>query len=119
MDGRINFLKGQILKNLQKRWTIEQMATAVELSPSHLQKIFKSEIGMPPITFLRELRLVKARELLESKFWRVKQIRIETGLANDSHFTRDFKKKFGLTPTAYRIRYWAESQANGSSGQKS
>jgi len=118
MDGRIFHLKERLLKNLQHKWTVEEMLQIVELSVPHFQKLFRAEMGIAPLTYLRDLRLVKARELLEKKFYRVKQIRVEVGIRNDSHFTRDFKKKYGLTPTEYRKHFWKKIQTERSDDKK-
>ncbi len=65
------------------------------------------------MTFLKDLRLEKARELLEDEnnFLQIQEIRIKVGISHDSHFTRDFKEKFGLTPTEYRRRHSEKMQA--------
>lgn len=118
MDGRIFHLKEQLLKNLQHDWTIEEMSQNVELSIPHFQKLFRAETGIAPIAYLRDLRLEKARELLETKFYRLKQIGFEVGMSNDSHFTRDFKKKYGVTPTEYRKQYWEKIQTQKSVGKR-
>lgn len=114
MDGRIFHLQELLLENSQRSWTIEEMAQIVELSVPHLQKLFKAEIGIAPVAYLRDLRLEKARRLLETKFYRLKQIGSEVGMVNDSHFTHDFKKKYGVTPTEYRKQYWEKSQVGRS-----
>lgn len=118
MDGRIFHLRNRILNDLKHQWTIEEMANYVELSAPHLQKLFKIQVGMPPIAYLRELRLGKARELLESTFRRVKQIGFEVGMPNDSHFTRDFKERYGVTPTEYRRHFWDKTQVEKSNNRK-
>ncbi len=82
MDGRIFHLKKQLLENSQHDWTIKEMAQIVDLSVPHFKRLFKAEIGIAPITFLRDLRLEKARELLETKFYRLKQIGFEVGMSN-------------------------------------
>lgn len=105
MDRRIAFLKIQIVSNLQREWTIEEMAQEVEISVSQLQKLFKNETGMPPIQYLRHLRLEKARNLLVSSFKQVKVIAALVGQPDQSHFTRDFKDKYGYTPSEYRNRF--------------
>ena len=110
MDGRIFLFKEQLLNNLQQQWTIETMAETIEISVPHFQKLFKENIGTPPMTFLLNLRLEKARELLETTFNNITEILFEIRMPNDSHFTRDFKKKFGLTPTNYRKQYWDKIQ---------
>ena len=69
MDARIIFLKRKLLNNLQHQWTIEEMAEAVELSPSHLQKIFKTETGMPPIAYLREMTFGKSKRTFRNNLF--------------------------------------------------
>ena len=118
MDGRIFQLRNRILNDLKHQWTIEEMADYVELSAPHLQKLFKIQIGMPPIAYVRELRLENARELLATTFRRVKQIGFEVGMPNDSHFTRDFKRRYGVTPAEYRKHYWEKLQVEKLDGRK-
>lgn len=118
MDGRIFQLKEMMLENLQRHWSIEELAEIIGLSIPHLQRLFKTEIGTSPNAFLQNARLEKARELLETTFWHIQQIGIEVGMPNDSHFTRDFKKKYGLTPTEYRRRYWEKIQSEKQFGRK-
>lgn len=116
MDGRIFHLQELLLENSQHNWTIEEMAQIVDLSVPHFQKLFKADIGTTPIAHLRDLRLAKARQLLETKFCRLKQVAFEVGMAYDSHFTRDFRKKYGVTPTEYRKQYWGKIQSVKSVG---
>lgn len=80
------------------------MARRVNLSISHLTRLFKTETGLAPLGYLREMRLERAAELLESSFLTVKEIRAVCGLGDKSRFIKDFKKHFGTTPTGYRKR---------------
>jgi AraC-like DNA-binding protein len=119
MDKRIAFLKKQILSNLQHSPTIEQMARSVNLSESYLLWLFKKEVGMSPVQYLKHLRLEKARKLLEESFMRVQEIGWAVGVSDKSHFVLDFKREFGTTPTKYRKQHWTkieneESYANES-----
>jgi transcriptional regulator GlxA family with amidase domain len=116
VDGRIFRLKEQILGNLSHQWTTHEMTGIVRLSERHLQKLFKNETGVSPVTFLRELRLEKARFLLETTFLTMKEIGAAIGMTNTSRFTRDFKKKYGATPTDYRKKFWEKEQAKCQSG---
>lgn len=111
MDGRIFQLRKQILGNLQFDWTIEELAKLADLSKSHLLRLFKAEMKISPIAYVRELRLEKARELLENTFTHVNLIGYEVGINSESHFTRDFKKKYNATPTQYRKQHWEKIQA--------
>lgn len=88
------------------------MAAMVDLSPVHLQKLFKRVTGKSPILYLNDLRLEKARELLETSFLQVKQIGRYSGLTDGSHFARTFKKKFGCAPSEYRKKCWQSQQSD-------
>ena len=118
MDGRIYQLQGQILKNPEYHWTVQKMAEMVELSVPHFQKLFKKETRTSPMAFLQNARLEKAGNLLETTFFRVQQIGKHVGMLHESHFTRDFKKKYGVTPSEYRRQYWEKIQAENQNGQK-
>jgi AraC-like DNA-binding protein len=48
---------------------------------------------------------------LENSFKHIKEIRFEVGIRDQSHFTRDFKLKYGITPSEYRKRHWAKLEA--------
>lgn len=118
MDGRIFFLKEELLKKLQHQWTIEEMAEIVQLSVPHFQKLFKVNTGMSPLAFLHDLGLEKAREYLETTFWQIQEVRIKVGFLDDSHFTRDFKKKYDVSPKEYRAQFWEKIQAGEQDGKK-
>lgn len=118
MDDRIFHLCKQMSKNLAHDWSIEKMTEATELSKSYFIKLFRLSTKMSPIAWLREARLKKACELLKGDHEQICQIGRQVGMPNDSHFTRDFKKRFGKTPTAYRKNYHEEKQEKILSGQR-
>ncbi len=62
------------------------MARLVNLSESHLQQLFKHIVGMSPIQYLQDLRLEKARELLEDSFLQIREIGFQVGMSDQSHF---------------------------------
>jgi transcriptional regulator GlxA family with amidase domain len=111
MDRRILLLREQMLSNLQYQPTVEELANKVNVSASHLQKLFKAETGVSPIQFLQNMRLEKARELLEKGFKRVKEVGVEVGITDQSNFAREFKQKHGFTPLEYRRQHWAKLEA--------
>jgi len=78
------------------------MAEIVNLSPSRLRYLFKKETGVAPGHYLRTFRLEQAKELLEKTFLSVKEITRRVGVNDQSHFIREFKKAYGLTPAQYR-----------------
>lgn len=55
--------------------------------------------GRSPVYFLRDIRLEKARELLQQKTANVTQVAMEVGYSNPSYFTKCYTEKFGLLPS--------------------
>lgn len=60
---------------------------------------------MPPIQYLKVLRIERAKHLLETSFLSIKEITHIIGLNDESHFVRDFKKIYGVPPTLYRTAF--------------
>jgi transcriptional regulator GlxA family with amidase domain len=102
MDTRIATVVMLMNDNLRKPMPPVRMADSVNLSTSHLHYLFKIETGMSPARYLRTIRMELAKELLETTFLSVKEIMVQVGLNDASHFVRNFKKQYGLNPTAYR-----------------
>lgn len=102
--------------------SLPEFAQSVNLSIWRLCHIFKSDVGMPPIRYLRLLRMERAKNLLESSFLSVKEIAFQVGLNDESHFVRDFKTTYGFSPALYRSHFKNKSAAddhNGSNGNGS
>lgn len=96
---------------------LAEFAQSVNLSVWRLCHIFKSDVGMPPMRYLRLLRMERAKDLLESSFLSVKEIAYRVGLNDESHFVRDFKSTYGSSPALYRshFRRNGEQSHNGDS----
>jgi len=92
-------------ENLQDAWSPDTLARALNLSLSRFQHLFKVEVGMAPAHYLRALRMEQAKKLLQTSPLTVKQIMNGVGIEDKSHFAREFKKAYGLTPTAYRAAH--------------
>jgi AraC family transcriptional regulator of arabinose operon len=105
MDFRIQIVIQFMQENLSHALSLEKLATAVNLSPSRLSHIFKAETGLSPAQYWKSLRLREAANLLTNSFLRVQEITQRVGIQDESHFHRDFKKTFGLTPLQFRARH--------------
>ncbi|HEX8635277.1 MAG TPA: helix-turn-helix domain-containing protein [Pyrinomonadaceae bacterium] len=92
-------------RDLRARFTLNDMARAANLTSFHFCHLFKAETGSSPAKYLKALRLERARELLETTFLSVKEIRSLVGLNDESHFARDFRITYGLTPQQHREHY--------------
>ncbi len=119
MDRRIFHIKDHLSQNLGRSWSVEEMADAVKLSTTHFKQLFKEKVGISPMAYLLEIRLEKAREILVDPqcFLQIQEVGVKSGLSNDSHFSRDFKRKFGQTPTQCREQAAEIHQSNSPDGQ--
>jgi AraC family transcriptional regulator len=82
--------------------TIERVAEAASVHPAHLARVFREQHGMPIGAYVRRLRLDWATARLAATDAPVGAIAAEAGFADQSHFTRAFKRHTGLTPAHYR-----------------
>jgi AraC family transcriptional regulator, arabinose operon regulatory protein len=79
-----------------------ELARSLNLSPSRFAHLFRKEIGVAPMRYLHTQRMLRARLLLEQTFLSVKQVMVEVGCSDPSHFARDFQRFHGLSPTQWR-----------------
>ena len=108
MDHRVRKTIALMKANIQRRLSVRDLAWSVNLSSSHLRRLFKSETGKSVTNYLRNLRLQHSRHLLETTFLSVKEVAASVG-QSPNHFITDFKKVHGVTPSQFAARYrWAD-----------
>jgi two-component system, response regulator YesN len=106
MDERVRIVIAHIEHNTDKSQnSLKELADAVHLSTSRLAHLFKAETGVPITRYLRESRMRIAKQLLEGTFLNVKEIMFRVGVNDESHFVRDFKRIYGVTPGQYRKQF--------------
>lgn len=91
-----------IHNHFQKPITLEDTAAQIDLSPYYFSKLFKETKGMTFIAYLTEVRIHRAKELLESTRLSQKEICFEVGYHDPNYFSRVFKKNIGYSPSEYR-----------------
>ena len=92
-----------------RSFTLGKMAESVNLSAPYFCFLFKSITGVPPAKYLKALRMQQAATLLTTTFLSVKEIVRRVGLTDESHFVRDFKRFYGVTPSEFRSRAFLSS----------
>ena len=105
MDQRVRAAIAFMNTNLQRRLIPIEIAESVRLSPTHLRRLFKTETDASLARYLRELRLQRAKHLLETTFLSVKEVASSVGITGVSHFVRNFKRAYGLRPSEYAGRH--------------
>ena len=81
---------------------IRDLAATAGVHPDHLARTFRLRFGVPIGSYLRRLRLDWAATRLETSDEGISAIALDAGFADQSHFTRTFKRHTGLTPQTYR-----------------
>lgn len=105
MDYRIEEILTKVERDISQSLRIEDLANSVNVSISHFQRLFKKELNTSPVKYIKNLRLQRAREFLETTHFRIEEIRQKIGATSEAHFTHDFKLKFGETPNNYRKKF--------------
>ena len=78
--------------------SLDQIAENMYLSPFYISKVFKSETGDTPINRLIDIRLEKAKELLD-KGESIREVASKVGYEDAYHFSKLFKKRYGMSPS--------------------
>jgi len=94
----------QIREYLQTHYaasvSLEQLSQIAQLKPLRLLRVFQREVGMPPHTYLIQVRVARAKGLL-SLGMPIAEVAYETGFTDQSHLNRHFKRYLGITPGQY------------------
>lgn len=82
--------------------TLEAAADVLRISPSRFRHLFKDHVGISFHQYVISLRLERARYLLRTTSYTVERIAGMLGIQDLSHFARDFKRVYGISPGATR-----------------
>jgi AraC-like DNA-binding protein len=79
--------------------SLRDLAQASGLSPFHLARLFHRRMGLPPHQYHENVRMQRARDLLMRES--IADVAVAVGYPDQSHFTRRFKRFYGVTPGLY------------------
>lgn len=88
--------------NYASDYSLYDLARVANFSPYHFIRVFKAQTGKTPYEYLLDLKMERARELLEKTDMTVTEMCYMCGFRNLNHFTSVFKRKFGISPSDYR-----------------
>ncbi|RYG64065.1 AraC family transcriptional regulator, partial [bacterium] len=95
--------------NFHRQLSTQQLAEMMHVSRANFFDIFNREVGMPPASYLRRLRLQHAQKLLVETRYPVADIARLSGFQNATQLGRAFKKAFGFSPLDFRKKQKAAS----------
>jgi AraC-like DNA-binding protein len=94
--------KDMLLAKSQGNVSIEEIASACNLSRSYFIHAFRETTHRTPHQWLLERRIDRARDLLKHSDYSLSEIAIACGFSDQSHFTRIFSQWVGVPPGAWR-----------------
>ena len=98
----VNSIISYMNDNYMNDISLDKISKNMYLSPVYISKIFKEEIGDSPINYLIKIRLAKAEELLKDNALPIKVIAKSVGYNDAYHFSKLFKKYYGVSPSSFR-----------------
>jgi AraC-like DNA-binding protein len=84
---------------------LHQVARAVGVTPQHLAHLLKAATGRTFLAHVHDLRLRAAEQLLRATLKSVKEIAVTVGYVSTTSFDRQFRRRYGCTPTQWRQRH--------------
>lgn len=101
-DRRVAQSLRAVHADLTRTWSVAEMARTAGLSRSSFAAAFTSAVGQPPLDYVTEWRLYRAKVLLASTDASLAEVASQVGYASDTALSRAFKRKVGLPPAQFR-----------------
>ena len=117
-DARIARVREAMHQRLAERWRIDRLAALAGLSPSRFAHRFRELVGLSPLQYLQRLRLDRARDLFESTSNPIAEVMRSVGYADASHFSKEFRRRFGAGPREYRRDHRAQGSGPAANHQR-
>ncbi|MFM9368224.1 GlxA family transcriptional regulator [Streptomyces sp. Da 82-17] len=102
---RMDELRAYVTQNLAGRLTVPDLAAAAHLSERQLTRLFKTELGVTPASYVESARVEVARQRLESTDDTLDRVATACGFGTVDTLIRAFRRRLGTTPTEYRGRF--------------
>jgi transcriptional regulator GlxA family with amidase domain len=98
-------LQSWIADNLGSDLRVETLAERAAMSPRNFARFFRREIGLTPAAYVEELRVERARQLLEQSGDPIELISARCGFGTPETMRRAFARRVGVPPAEYRARF--------------
>jgi AraC family transcriptional regulator len=102
---RLEAVREILVRDLAALPSLSQIAREIGIHPSHLARTFRAQYGESVGEYGRRLRLEWAAQRLANSDEVLSSVAARAGFADQSHFTREFKRRFGVPPGRYRLAH--------------
>ena len=99
---RLGDVISMLENNYTEHWTISRISRIASMAPSTLLPVFRKVTGYSPIDYLIQIRLAKGAEMLLKTQLPVSEIAQKCGFPDSNYFSRQFRKRYTLSPKEYR-----------------
>lgn len=90
-----------ISSHIRQKLSVPLVARNVDVSPSYLTALFHKHLQISPGEYIRRIKLQESKQMIRENTMNFTEIAAALQYSTVHHFSRQFKEKFGITPTAY------------------
>ena len=94
-----------IRDNAVVNYTIEDIASKLNISAGYLSRLFRDEYGVTPSEYYNSRRLEKSVEYLTGTEMRIEEVAEKVGYSSTAYFIKKFRERYGITPKNYRMNH--------------
>ena len=87
--------------HVRDKLTVPLLARMADVSPSYLTALFQKHLGISPGEYIRRVKLQESKRLIREGHLNISEIAVALDYSTVYHFSRQFKEKFGISPTEY------------------
>jgi AraC family transcriptional regulator len=110
---RVNLAIDHVISHLHEPLRLRSLSRAARLSPFHFHRVFQALVGATPAEFVKRLRLERALGLMaRSRCLSLTSIALACGFSSSSDFSRCFKQRFDVPPSAFDIEVWRKARGD-------
>lgn len=103
--GAVDTVRAHVEAHLHTAHDFDRLAREIGLSPTHFRRLWRQQLGQPPVAWLNRQRIQRAaRDLVEGED-AIRSIAQRYGFEDPLYFTRRFRRELGISPSAYRRRH--------------
>ena len=109
--ARVNRAVDHVLLHLDEPLRLEDLAAVAGFSPFHFHRIFRALMGETLARFVKRVRLERALSMMSrAPRPRLTDVAFACGFSSSSDFTRSFKQRYGVAPSAFDVRAWRDGR---------
>ena len=97
----IRLAQQYITNHIREKLTVPMVARQVDVSPSYLTVLFHKNLQISPGEYIRRIKLQESKQMIRENNLNFTEIASALQYSTVHHFSRQFKEKFGITPTEY------------------